>query len=382
MNDQLFKIYHFKFINEISIYLILVQKLVRVVGVDPGTDSWGIAGLDDEAVILDTSIPTKRLIEKPNIILDILQSLENIDLIVAPSGHGLPLTPIQALTEHDLFLMTLKKGISSKITGLGEIARLLKDNGFSGYFIPGVKLLSTVPTHRKINKIDMGTADKVCSAALGIYDQASRLNIDYSEVSFILVEMGSGFNAVLGIENGQIIDGIGGTLGSAGFLACGGIDGEIAYLFEKIYKRTIYSGGAAYIAGYNELSPEEFVIQANSDEKFQLGKDFLIEGLLKDIYAMTVSLRHPTEILLSGRLAKIDAFYDILKNQLEVIAPVRRMGGLPTVQIAKEAAQGAAIIANGLANGQFKSLINQMQLKEAKGTVLDHIYLYKFGENI
>lgn len=372
-----------------------MPKLVRVIGVDPGTDSWGILGLDDGTIILDTSIPTKRLIKKPTTILEILRSLENIDLIVAPSGHGLPLTPIQALTERDLFLMTLKKGISSqggnthllkesgsKITGLGEIARLLKDNGFNGYFIPGVKLLSTVPTYRKVNKIDMGTADKVCSAALGIYDQSNRLNVDYSEVSFILVEMGSGFNAVLGIENGQIIDGIGGTQGSAGFLACGSIDGEIAYLFKKIYKRTIYSGGAAYIAGYNELSPEEFVIQANSDEKFQLGKNFFIEGLLKDIYAMTVSLRHPKEILLSGRLAKIDIFYEILKRQLGVIAPVRRMGSLPTVQIAKEAAQGAAIIANGLAEGEFKSLIDQMQLKEAKGTVLDHIYLYDFGKNI
>ena len=362
--------------------MILVQKLVRVIGVDPGTDSWGILGLDNETIILDTSIPTKRLIEKPTLTLDILRSLEDIDLIVAPSGHGLPLTPIQALTERDLFLMTLKKGTSSRITGLGEIARLLKENGFNGYFIPGVKLLSTVPTHRKINRIDMGTADKVCSAALGIHDQSTRLDIDYSEVSFILVEMGSGFNAVLGIENGQIIDGIGGTLGSAGFLTCGRIDGEIAYLFEKIYKRTIYSGGAAYIAGSNELSPEEFVIQTNYDEKFQLAKDFLIEGLLKDIYAMTVSLKHPKEILLSGRLAKINAFYDALKDQLETIAPMRRMGGLPTVQIAKEAAQGAAIIANGLADGQFKSLIDQMQLKEAKGTILDHIYLYKFGENV
>lgn len=359
-----------------------MQKVVRVIGVDPGTDSWSLVGLDNETVILDTTIPTKRLIEKPTITLEILRSLEDIDLIVAPSGHGLPLTPIKALTERDLFLMTLKKGTSSKITGLGEIAKLLKDNGFQGYFIPGVKLLSTVPTYRKVNKIDMGTADKVCSAALGIYDQARRLNIDYSEVSFILAEMGSGFNAVVGVKNGQIIDGIGGTQGSAGFLACGSLDGELAYLLERIYKKTIYGGGAAYIAGYGELSPEEFILQANSDEKFQLAKDFLIEGLLKDIYAMTVSLKHPKEILLSGRLAKIDAFYNILEDRLSEIAPVRRIKGIPAIQIAKEAAQGAAIIANGLANGKFKSLIDQMKLKDAKGTVLDHIYLYDFEKKL
>ena len=349
--------------------------LVRVVGIDPGTDSWGIVGLDDETIILDTSIPTKRVIEKPLIIVEILQSLQKIDVIVAPSGHGLPFTPIQALTEKDLFLLTIKKKPSSRITGLGEIARLLKDEGFTGYFIPSVKLLPTVPVHRKINKIDMGTADKVCSAVLGVYDQSSRLGIDYSEVSFILVEMGTGFTAVLGIQNGQIIDGIGGSLGCAGFQACGGIDGELAYLIDTIYKRTFYSGGAAYVAGYGDLSPEEFFLLSNKDDKSKMAKNFLIEGIKKDVHAMLVSVEHPKEILLSGRLAKIDTFYNSLKNTLTDIAPVNRMRGLPTVEIAKEAAQGAAIIANGIADGKFKPLINVMKILEAKGTVLDHIYI-------
>ncbi|MHA1276304.1 MAG: DUF1464 family protein [Candidatus Helarchaeota archaeon] len=351
-----------------------MKKLERVVGIDPGTDSWGIIGLEDEKVILDTSIPAKRVIEKPSIIIEILQSLQKIDLIVAPSGHGLPFTPIQELREKDLFFLTVKKKITSKITGLGEIAKLLKEKGFTGYFIPSVKLLSTVPTYRKINKIDMGTADKVCSAALGIYDQAHRLHIDYSETSFILVEMGTGFTAVLGVEKGQIIDGIGGSQGCAGFLACGGLDSELAYLFDTIYKRTIYSGGAAYVAGYKDLSPDEFIILSNSDEKFRMAKNFLIEGIIKDVYAMNVSVTSPKEIILSGRLAKITPVYDLLKEGLSSIGPVSRINGIPTVQIAKEAAQGAAIIANGLADGKFKRLIETMKLLEAKGTVLDHIY--------
>ncbi len=348
--------------------------MVRVVGIDPGTDSWGVVGLEDEKIILDTSIPTKRVIEKPSLIIEILRSLQKIDLIVAPSGFGVPYTPIQALTEKDLFYLTIKKRLSSKITGLGEIARLLKEEGFKGYFIPSVKLLSTVPTHRKINKIDMGTADKVCSAVLGVYDQSSRLNCKYSDVSFILVELGTGFTAVIGVENGQIVDGIGGSLGCAGFLACGCIDAELAYLLENIYKRTIYSGGAAYVAGYRDLSPEEFIILANTDKTFKIAYEFLLEGILKDINAMRVSVKAPKEILLSGRLAKIDKFYETLKTRLSDIAPVHRINGLPTVHIAKEAAQGAAIIANGLADGKFKPLIETMKLLEAKGTVLDYIY--------
>jgi len=36
------------------------------------------------------------------------------------------------------------------------------------YFTPGVVHLNTVPSYRKWNKFDMGTADKVCCVALGI----------------------------------------------------------------------------------------------------------------------------------------------------------------------------------------------------------------------
>ncbi|MHA1652314.1 MAG: DUF1464 family protein, partial [Candidatus Helarchaeota archaeon] len=85
-------------------------------------------------------------------------------------------------------------------------------------------------------------------------------------------------------------------------------------------------------------------------------------------------VKAPKEILLSGRLAKIVKFYETLKTRLSDIAPVHRINGLPMVHIAKEAAQGAAIIANGLADGKFKPLIETMKLLEAKGTVLDYIY--------
>ena len=39
----------------------------------------------------------------------------------------------------------------------------------------------------------------------------------------------------------------------------------------------------------------------------------------------------------------------------------------------EEAAQGAAIIAAGLMGGEYAGLIETMQLREARGTVLDYI---------
>jgi predicted butyrate kinase (DUF1464 family) len=44
----------------------------------------------------------------------------------------------------------------------------------------------------------------------------------------------------------------------------------------------------------------------------------------------------------------------------------------------KETAQGYAVIADGLAGGEFKQLIEWMKINKAKGTALDYIYHPKF----
>jgi predicted butyrate kinase (DUF1464 family) len=53
-----------------------------------------------------------------------------------------------------------------------RLARALGESGLPVVFIPGVVQLDTVPAHRKLNRVDMGTADKVSAAALAMYSHA------------------------------------------------------------------------------------------------------------------------------------------------------------------------------------------------------------------
>ncbi|MCP8319398.1 MAG: DUF1464 family protein [archaeon] len=353
--------------------------MVRVIGIDPGTKSFDFCGLDNGKLFMDIAIPSEDILKDPNVIIELLKSAKPLNLIVGPSGYGLPLTHIRKIDDQKLFLMTLIRPDSNtrEILGLRRVVNMLKEEKFNVYFIPGVIHMPTVPSHRKINKIDMGTADKLCCAVLGVFDQARHYDIDYDKVSFILVEIGYGFNAILGVEKGQIVDGIGGTTGNIGFLSLGAMDGELAYLLNKIDKSTLRQGGVAYIAGDERITPEELVMRIH-DEHYNLAWEAFMGGIEKGVAQMRISVRESREIMLSGRLCKVKKIYDEISKRLSALGKVRRVEGF--AKVAKEAAQGAALLADGLAGGQYKKLVDFMRIKEANGTVLDNIYLKAIDE--
>jgi predicted butyrate kinase (DUF1464 family) len=51
-------------------------------------------------------------------------------------------------------------------------------------------------------------------------------------------------------------------------------------------------------------------------------------------------------------------------------APVRTQR---FAKVTKQGAQGAALIADGLAGGRWAELVDTMRLREASGTALDHL---------
>lgn len=350
---------------------------MRVIGIDPGTVSFDVCGLEDGRVYLDTTLPSTDFAANPQLLLDLLISSPQLDLVIAPSGYGLPLVPIEQFGDHERFLFTLvderERARIPVLGGMGKVIRLLKESGLPVIFIPGVIHLPSVPEHRKANKIDMGTADKLCCLALGIFDQAKSNGIPYEETSFILAEVGGAYTAVMAVEGGKVVDGIGGSIGGPGFYSLGGMDGELAYLLGTFPKEVLFSGGAASMAGRPELTPESLAELADTDERAHNAWEALLEGVVKNVAAELTVVPKPREILISGRLCRTGKIRQEIMQRLSTFGPVRRVEGF--AQVAKEAAQGAALIADGLAGGQFQPLTDCMELRGASGTVLDHLYI-------
>ena len=98
-----------------------------------------------------------------------------------------------------------------------------------------------------------------------------------------------------------------------------------------------------------------------------------VEGVEKTVASLGVSVPRPHEILLSGRAARVASIERELSERLERYAPVRLLEG--SARVAKQAAEGAALIANGLAGGSCTELVATLGIRDASGSVLDHLYI-------
>ncbi|HEX3159643.1 MAG TPA: DUF1464 family protein [Gemmatimonadaceae bacterium] len=348
--------------------------MTRAIGIDPGTVSIDLCGLEDGALVLDRSLPTAVALADPAALIALLERGATPDCIAGPSGYGLPVTAADAATDEELRLAFLAApGEGGGIGGLRALARTLAASGLRVVFTPGVIHLPSVPTHRKLNRVDLGTADKVCAAALGIVEQARREECPLSAVSFVLLELGGAFTAALAVDGGRIVDGAGGSAGPMGLRAPGALDAEVAFLAGTIPKSLVFGGGAAAVWGDEQVTPERFGEPRTARE--HVAFDAYVEGAVKAVATMLTSVPAPREILLSGRMAGVDAVREAIIGQLaaHVQAPVRTLAGFATV--ATHAAQGAALIADGLAGGTQQPLVETLGIREASGTVLDHLYV-------
>ena len=290
-------------------------------GIDPGSETYAISFVNEMGtVVYYNEIPTSLI---SHYAFSLIREIDRKrpKLIALPSGHGLPFFNVNKISEREIFLMTLEDpNKEGPLRNFLHSSRLLTN----AYTIPSVIELDSVPLYRKINVIDMGTADKVASAFFyrTYYD------------SFVLVEVGTNFSSILVIINGKIVDGFGGTIlpgpSSAGF-----IDGEVAYLlhkYAKITKDVIYNKG-----------------------NWERGKEII------KIIAEWYSSKYEIPIIVSGKK----------KNELDF--------GKKFEFKFKEAAVGSAYIANALGGGIYRRYLDMLK---SSGTAISYVRLKGWEEII
>src|SRR4029079_994848 len=248
----------------------------RVAGIDPGTVSIDLCGLERGEGLLDLSFRSRDIALDPAPLVDALVAHGPFALVLGPAGYGLPLVPGERVGDPEMALMLLvrddERGRRTGLGGMRALIGALIAAGLPLFFGAGAIHLPTVPEHRKWNRIDLGTADKVASAALGIADQAERLGIAYEETRLVLLALGGGFSAAVAVDGGQIVDGLGGSAGPIGARACGALDAEAAYLIgDGLSKRTVFSGGALDPDGRLDLGAPGALARLREDPRAREG---------------------------------------------------------------------------------------------------------------
>jgi predicted butyrate kinase (DUF1464 family) len=331
--------------------------MIRVAGTDPGTSSLDLLVLQDGLVTDQCRFEPGQLQADPSLPVRWLRERGPYDLIAGPSGYGLPLIRAQACTDKDLSLLTLVRRDDSGrarqgVLGFSAVIRSLKDSGLPVVFLPGVIHLPTVPAYRKINRIDLGTADKLAVAALALDRFAARHQAELTDCNLCLVEIGTAFTACLVLSQGKVVDGVGGSSGPCGWQSGGSWDGEFAYLLSPLSKRDLFAGGVL-----SQAQPADAQL-------------YYRESLVKTI----AGLRAVTgfdHLLLSGRLLETEPeFAELVRADLAKLAPVEQLESLPGAWV-KQAAQGSALLADGLAGGSRAALVEHLSLRRSAGTVLD-----------
>ncbi|MBY0527841.1 MAG: DUF1464 family protein [Gemmataceae bacterium] len=327
---------------------------LRVAGMDPGTSSLDVLVLEDGAVAGQVRFDSAALRADPGLPVRWLVERGPLDLIAGPSGYGLPLIRLADCTDRDFALMSLMRaddlGRRDGLVGLSALLPELRAAGLPVVFLPGVIHLATVPIHRKLNRVDLGTPDKLCVAALALDRHAAKG--DLRQFSACVVELGSAFSACVVLRGGKIVAGLGGTSGLFGAQSGGAWDGEAAYVLSPLAKHDLFTGGLA-----------------SAPDPMQ-GQTRFRESLLQAIAGLQ-TVAPFDHMILSGRLLETEpALADAVTADLRPLGTVERLPSLPGAWV-KHAAQGAAILANGLAGGASSPLVEHLELRRAAGSILD-----------
>ncbi len=326
--------------------------MVRVVGSDPGTSSLDLLLLEGGDVVDQKSFQPADLASDPDLLARLFQNWAPIDLVAAPSGYGLPLIRGGSLSEDHLEQMSLvrpgDRGREMGVVGFRAWVRAFQRSGAPTVFLPGGFHLPTIPAHRKVNSVDIGTADKVCAAALALwFDSLDSGGFERS--TFAVVEIGAAFSAILVVDRGRLVDASAGTQGPIGLRSQGSWDGELAYWRSPLTKNDLFRGGLADLGDLGPLAFRESLVKR-----------------LAGLHAVTPFDR----LYVSGRGLRQPEVAGLVDEAARRFGTGIRLPMLPGATV-KHAAQGSAILADALAGGRFAPVAEVLQIQFASGSLWD-----------
>ena len=262
----------------------------------------------------------------------------------------------ESLTEDAIDQMSLvrpdERGEPAGVVGFRSWVRAFLRTGLPVVFLPGGFHLPTIPPHRKVNAVDLGTADKVAvggAGALVRWPGARRVRpLERSRWSRSARPSRPSWSCGTGGWSTPSA----GTRGPIGIRSSGAWDGEIAYWRSPLSKDDLFRGGL------DDLGPA--------------GPDAFRESLTKHVAGLQAVT--PFErIYLSGRGLNRP---DIARLADRGAGPARpalpRFPALPGAWV-KHAAQGSAILADALAGGRSPRWPDHSSSTSARGSIWDAI---------
>ena len=264
--------------------------------------------------------------------------------IVLPSGFGVPVTRAGELMDRDIAELTLRRE-AHRTDPLGQFLAEARRRPMRAFCIPAVRSLPSIPLHRKLNRIDLGTADVVCAAAWAIHCLA-REERAYTASNFLLLHLGAATRALIAIQEGRIVDGIGRSDEGMGAASRADTNGLMASLGRGV--------GRSRDAG--EVKSIEARLREARSQAFW-------ETLEKES-ASLLAFHGLSRVIVTG---------PGYPKAIQAIGARLPVEPLPTLVDGYEAALGAALIAAGLTGGPTTELVECLGLRQARERVLDWV---------
>ncbi|MCS7106623.1 MAG: DUF1464 family protein [Acidilobaceae archaeon] len=358
---------------------------MRVVGVDPGTKSFDVIAIENGKAVQEGSVETSALVHDPMLLLREIERARPTH-VIAPSGYGVPLTRGSEVRDVRRFALEILLLSTEDQIRAGERAGLLGVNVYRGLalvteqlvgkmgervlFLPAVIHLPTVPRYRKLNKMDMGTVDKLAATFAATHFVARRESVDYDKVDLVTLELGYGYVGSIAVEGGKVVDGIGGSYASVGLVTAGALDLEVVGAAGSWTRWDVWSGGLY------ELSPQKdmaFIAKeaAQGDRRAEELLHAYVEGAAKDVARALLSTPRSRLVVASGRFSRSAEIVSMLREKLRELEVIPLSSLLPGN--VKEAAFGYAAMGEGVLGGVFAELSAHMRIAEACGTAADYI---------